>query len=95
MAFFLVYSVTVAMMKASQARKTGKDVRSAILLYALMAVIIALLLGRECLGDNVPEWVDWAFIIPTAALLILWFGIAVVRLKRYLRDAWRLDKTQP
>ena len=92
MAFLLAYSMTLAMMKASQARKSGKNVRSAILLYAIGAVIIALLLGRELLGDNVPEWVDWAFIIPIVALLILWLGIAIVRLKHYLQTAWWLNE---
>jgi hypothetical protein len=92
MASLLVYSVASAMMKGSQAKKAGKNVRSAISLYVIGAVIMALLLGRELLGENLPVWVDWTFIIPLAALFILWFAIAVARLKHYLQAAWRLDK---
>jgi hypothetical protein len=90
--FFLVYSVVSAIMKGKQARQTGKNVRSAILLYVIGAAIFALGLGRELIGDELPAWVDWTFIIPIGALFILWFGIAVVRLKHYLQQAWWLDE---
>ena len=75
----------------NQARKAGKNVRSAILPYALNVVIIALLLGRYLLGDNVPIWVDLVFVIPVSALIIAMLGMSFVRGKRYLQDAWRLD----
>jgi uncharacterized membrane protein YhdT len=90
--FLLVTSVTSAIIKGNQAKKTGKKVGSAILLYVIGAAISALLLGRELLGDNVPEWVDWAFVTPIVALLILWLGIAIVRLKHYLQTAWWLNE---
>jgi hypothetical protein len=90
--FLLVTSVASAIIKGNQAKKAGKKGGSAILFYVIGAAISALLLGREIIGDDVAGWVDWAFGISFMVLSVVWFAIAIVRLKHYLQTAWWLNE---
>lgn len=67
-----------------QAKKTGKSVREAVLPAALIAVAVSIILVREFFGD-LPVWVDAPITILCSLIILFVVGLAVVRLKRYVK----------
>ncbi len=73
-----------------QAKKTGKSFREAVLPAALIAGAVSIIFVREFFGD-LPVWVDAPITILCSLIILFVVGLAVVRLKRYLKEAWRLE----
>lgn len=73
-----------------QAKKTAKSFREALLPSALIAGAISIGLVREFFGD-LPLLIE----VPIASLCwlltLIALGLSLVRLKRYLKEAWRLE----
>jgi len=76
-----------------QAKKTGISFRDAVLPSALIAGGVSIILAREFFGD-LPVWIEAPLAILCSLLILFALGLLLVRLKRYLKGAWRLeDKT--
>jgi uncharacterized membrane protein YoaK (UPF0700 family) len=73
-----------------QAKKTGKSFREAVLPSALMAGAFSIIFAREFFGD-LPIWIDAPIAILFSLIILFVVGLAAVRLKRYLKEAWRLE----
>ncbi len=73
-----------------QARKTGKSFRGAVLPNALMAGAVSIILVREFFGD-LPVWIDAPILILCFLLILIALGLWLVRLKRFLKESWRLE----
>jgi protein-S-isoprenylcysteine O-methyltransferase Ste14 len=72
------------------AKKTGKTFREAVLPSALLAVSVSIIFARECFGD-LPLWIDAPIAILSSLIILAVAGLAAVEVKRYLKDAWRLE----
>jgi uncharacterized membrane protein YoaK (UPF0700 family) len=73
-----------------QAKKTGKHLREAVLPNALMAGAVSIIFVREFFGD-LPVWIEAPLVILCSLMILFVVGLAAVRLKRYLKEAWRLE----
>jgi hypothetical protein len=73
-----------------QAKKTGRSFREAVLPNALMAGGVSIILVREFFGD-LPAWGDAPAAILCLLLILIALVLWLVQLKRYLKEAWRLE----
>jgi hypothetical protein len=73
-----------------QAKKTGRSFREAVLPGALMAGAVSIIFVREFFGD-LPVSIDATITILCSLTILFVVGLAVVRLKRYLKEAWRME----
>jgi|GEM_PF-5511998 uncharacterized membrane protein YoaK (UPF0700 family) len=73
-----------------QAKKTGKSLRGAVLPNALAAGAACIIFVCEFFGD-LPIWLAAPIMILCLLLLLMAFGLWLVQLKRYLKEAWRLE----
>ncbi len=73
-----------------QATKTNKSFREAVLPNALLAAAFSIIFIREFFGDF-PIWIDAPFALALSLIILFGIGLAAVRLKRYLKEAWRLE----
>ena len=73
-----------------QARRTGKSFRAAVLPDALIAGIISIIFVREFFGDR-PLWIDLPIVILCSLIILTVLGLGLVRLKRFLKEAWSLE----
>ncbi len=91
-AFFVVVVMQFILLWL-QAKKTGKDFREAVLPSALLAGTVSIIFVREFFRD-LPLWIDAPLVILCFLVILIVLGLWLVRVKRYLKDAWRLeDKT--
>lgn len=72
------------------AKKTGKNRRGAVLPAALIAGAVSIIFVREFFGD-LPVWIDAPIAIVCSLIILFLAGLAAVRLKRFVKDAWRLE----
>jgi hypothetical protein len=72
------------------AKKTGKSFREAVLPGALIAGGCSIPFAREFFG-NLPVWIDAPLVILYSLIILFALGLLLVRLNRYLKDAWRLE----
>src|SRR5437868_13220238 len=76
-----------------QAKKTGKNLREAVLPSALLAGTVSIIFVREFFRD-LPLWIDAPIAILCSLIMLFVLGLWLAQLKRYLKGAWRLeDKT--
>jgi hypothetical protein len=87
----LVLSISQMLLAWSNAKKAGKRVRHAALPWVLLVAANVLIVAVESMV-NMPEWLAWVLVVALFILLILLFGIGLVRGKRHLQDAWQIDK---
>lgn len=73
-----------------QAKKTGRNFREAVLPSALIAGAVLIIFVREFFGD-LPVWIDTPIAILCSLIILFLVGLAVVRVKRYAKEAWRLE----
>ena len=73
-----------------QAKKTGKSFRVAVLPNALMAGALSIMFVREFF-DDLPVWIEGPIVILCFLLILMALGLWFVQLKRYLKEAWRLE----
>jgi hypothetical protein len=73
-----------------KAKKTGKNLREAVLSEALIAGAVTIILVRAFFGD-LPVWIDAPILIVCSLIILFLVGLAAVRLKRFAKDAWRLE----
>jgi hypothetical protein len=73
-----------------QARTTGKSFRAGVLPNALIAGAISIAFARE-LFVEFPVWIDRTLAILCWLLILMALVLWLVRLKRHLKDDWRLE----
>jgi hypothetical protein len=73
-----------------QAKKADKSFREAVLPNALLAAAFSIIFAREFFSD-LPIWIDAPFALALSLIILFGIGLAAVRLKRYLKEAWRLE----
>jgi hypothetical protein len=75
------------------AKKRGKGFRGSFLPTALMAGAISIAFAREFFVV-LPVYIEVILVTLCSLLILISLGLWLVQLKRYLKDAWRLeDKT--
>jgi peptidoglycan/LPS O-acetylase OafA/YrhL len=84
-----VFFVIQLIMSWFQARRTGKSFRAAVLPNALMAGALSIIFVREFFGD-LPLWIDAPILILCCLIILVYVGLGLVRLERYLKEAWSL-----
>ena len=76
-----------------QAKKSGKGFRGSLLPTALMAGAISIAFAREFFVV-LPVYLEVILVTLCCLLILISLGLWLVRLKRFLKDSWRLeDKT--
>ena len=73
-----------------QAKTTGKSFREAVLPSALIAGGVSITFAREFFGD-LPVWIEAPLVILCSLLILMALALLLLRLKRYLKAAWRLE----
>jgi len=73
-----------------QAKKTGKRFRDSVLPNALAAGAVSIIFAREFFSD-LPAWIDAPITILCLLLILMAVGLWLVQVKRYLKEAWRLE----
>ncbi len=74
-----------------QAKKTGKSFRSAVLPNALLAGAVSTAFAREFFAE-LPIWIDATLAILALLATLIAVGLWLVQLRRYVKDAWRLEE---
>ena len=87
---FFVGVVMLFILNWLQAKKTGKSFREAVLPSALIAAAVSIICVREFFGD-LPLWIELSLAILSSLIILFLVGLTAVRLKRYLKEAWRLE----
>lgn len=89
--FLLVFIILQLILAWRGARKTGKKPRSALLPNILASAAMAIVFVREWFG-NIPVWIEAPLVVICLLLILIAFVLWGIWLKRYLRDAWRLEE---